>query len=84
MVYLVFLLSKKFVFLRKIDCSRLQNIVTGGGGLVCVYVYSHDGFICLYQLECQGTDQQFCVQDVSFLCQVPLVKLWNEAPSFCN
>ena len=39
---------------------------------VCVFTSIHcEGFICLDQLECQGTDQQCYVKDVSFLCQVP-------------
>ena len=38
---------------------------------VCVFMSIYrEGFICLDQLECQGTDQQCCVVDVSFLCQV--------------
>ena len=37
---------------------------------VCVFTSIHrEGFICL-GLEFQGTDQQCCVEDVSFLCQV--------------
>ena len=30
----------------------------------------HEGFICHEQLECQGTDQQCCVEGISFLHQV--------------
>ena len=34
--------------------------------------YLHEGFICLDQLDYQGTaDQRCCVEDVIFLCQVP-------------
>ena len=38
-----------------------------------------EGFICLEQLECQGTDQWCCVEDVSFLHKVPslLLSLFN-------
>ena len=39
---------------------------------VCVFMSIHrEGFICLDQLTCQGTDQRYCVEDVSFLRQVP-------------
>ena len=38
---------------------------------VCVFASIHrESFICL-GLEFQGTDQRCCVEDVSFLCQVP-------------
>ena len=38
---------------------------------VCTSIY-HEGFICLDQLDYQGTtDQRCCVEDVIFLCQVP-------------
>ena len=37
---------------------------------VCTSIHL-EGFICLVQLECQGTDQRCCVEDVSFLYQVP-------------
>ena len=38
---------------------------------VTVFTLIHrEGFICLEQLECQGTDQQCCVEDVSFVRQV--------------
>ena len=41
---------------------------------VCVCVLfttiHREGFIYL-GLEFQGTDQQYCVEDVAFLCQVP-------------
>ena len=41
---------------------------------ICVSVFPsihRKGFICLEQLECQGTDQRCCVEEVSFLRQVP-------------
>ena len=39
---------------------------------VCVFMSIHlEGFICLKLFECQGTDQWYCVEDISFLCQVP-------------
>ena len=51
---------------------------------VCVCVRASmsihcEGFICLEQLECQGTDQRCCVEDVSFLHIVPslLLSLFN-------
>ena len=37
---------------------------------VCTSIHP-EGFICLVQLECQGADQRCCVEDVSFLYQVP-------------
>ena len=49
---------------------------------MCVFASIHrEGFICLHQLECQGTDQRCCVEDVSFLRQVCSSLLQNEAPS---
>ena len=51
---------------------------------VCVYVFTSihcEGFICLDQLEYQGTDQRCCVENVSFLCQVLSSLLQNEAPN---
>ena len=54
-------------------------------GRVFVFTYIHrEGFICLVQLGCHGTDQRCCVEDVSFLCQVPLSLLQNEAPHLSN
>ena len=51
---------------------------------VCVFTsIHHEDFICL-GLEFQGTDQQCCVEDVTFLCQVLLSLLQYEAPSFSN
>ena len=41
---------------------------------VCVCLFTsiqREDFICLGQLECQGTGQRYCVEDISFLCQVP-------------
>ena len=39
---------------------------------VCVFTFIHrEGFICLDQLECQGTDQR-CY---AFLCQVSIATL---------
>ena len=40
---------------------------------VCVFVCNSihsEGFICLDQLDYQGTDQWCCVEDVYFLCYV--------------
>ena len=35
---------------------------------VCVFTSIHsEGFICLDQLECQGTDQRFFAEKVSFI-----------------
>ena len=32
---------------------------------VCVFTFIHlEGLVCLEQLECQGTDQQFCAEYV--------------------
>ena len=43
---------------------------------VCVFPSIHgEGFICLEQLEYQGTDQRCCVEDASFLHQVPSLPL---------
>ena len=48
---------------------------------VCVFTSIHcEGVICL-GLEIQGTDQQCCVEDISFLCQVSLSLLYYEASS---
>ena len=48
---------------------------------MCVFTSIHrEGFICL-GLEFQGTDQRCCVEDVTFLCQVPSLILQYEAPS---
>ena len=47
---------------------------------VCVYVFTsihREGFICLDQLEYQGTDQRCYVEDINFLCQVPSSQLQN-------
>ena len=41
---------------------------------VCIISIHREGFICLEQLECQRTDQQCCVKDVSFLRQVFRIK----------
>ena len=52
---------------------------------VCVFTSIHrEGFICLNQLEYQGTDQQCYVEDVDFLCQVPSSLPQNAAPSIYN
>ena len=62
---------------------------------VCVYIYPfYPLCACLrpftvqasssQQFECQGADQRYCVEDVSFLCQVPSSLPQNEAPSFPN
>ena len=56
------------------------GVGVGGCGCVCVGVcvcvclftsIQREDFICLGQLECQGTGQRYCVEDISFLCQVP-------------
>ena len=39
---------------------------------MCFTSIGRENFICLEQLECQGTDQRLCAEVVSFLCQVPL------------
>ena len=45
---------------------------------VCVFRSIHrEGFICLDQLGCQGTDQRCCGKDVGFLCRFPSSLLWN-------
>ena len=39
---------------------------------MCVFVFMsirREDLICLNQLVCQGTDQQCCVEGISFLCQ---------------
>ena len=52
---------------------------------VCVCTSIHyEGFIRLDQLECQGTDQRCYVKDVFFICQVPSLLLYNEAPNPSN
>ena len=52
---------------------------------VCVFMSIHlEGFICLKQQDCQGTDQRCYVEDVSFLCQVPSSLLQNGAPNLSN
>ena len=39
---------------------------------VCVFTFIHrEDFICLDQLKYKETDQQCCVEDVSFVCPVP-------------
>ena len=39
---------------------------------LCVLTSIHrEGFICREQLECLRADQGCCVEDVSFVCQVP-------------
>ena len=50
---------------------------------VCMSIH-HKGFICLDQLENQGTDQQCSVEEVYFICQVPSSLLKNEAPNLSN
>ena len=53
---------------------------------VCVFVFTSihcEGFIYL-GLEIQGTDQQCCVEDISFLCQVSLSLLHYEASSLSD
>ena len=38
---------------------------------VCAFTSIHrEGLICLDQLECKGTDEPCCAEDVSFVCQV--------------
>ena len=45
--------------------------VIGDTGDVCEFTSIHrEVFIFLEHLKCQETDQR-CVEDVSFLCQVP-------------
>ena len=54
---------------------------------VCVCVFMsihHEGSMCLEQLECQGTDQQCCVEEVFFLRQVPSFILYNEVLRLSN
>ena len=54
---------------------------------VCVCVHTsiyREGFTCLDQLEFQGTDQRYCVEGASFLCQIPSSLLQNEAPNLSN
>ena len=51
---------------------------------VCVFTSIHcEGFIYL-GLEIQGTGQQCCVEDISFLCQVSLSLLHHEASSLSD
>ena len=39
---------------------------------VCVFTSIHrEDFICLDHLEYQGTEQRYCVEDISSLRQVP-------------
>ena len=49
---------------------------------VCVFI-QRERFISL-GIRFQGTDQRCCVEDVSFLCQVPSLILQYEAPSLSN
>ena len=59
-------------------CGCVCGCGVGGCGCVgvgvCVCLFTsiqREDFICLGQLECQGTGQRYCVEDISFLCQVP-------------
>ena len=51
-------------------CSAIIDLLV----CVCVSVFTsihREVFICLEQLESRGTDHWYCVEDVSFLHQVP-------------
>ena len=67
-------------------CVRVRACVCVCGGVcVCVCTSIHyEDFIRLDQLECQGTDQRCYVKDVFFICQVPSLLLYNEAPNPSN
>ena len=61
--------NHKYNVLLKRNDVRLMPFNT----FMCVRFTSihREDFICLEELECQGTDQRCCTEDVSFLCQVP-------------
>ena len=67
-------------------CVRVRACVCVCVGVcVCVCTSIHyEDFIRLDQLECQGTDQRCYVKDVFFICQVPSLLLYNEAPNPSN
>ena len=78
-------LTKCMLYCTNFGISKIQIVCV----CVCVFLFvftsvHREGYICLEQLECRGTDQQWCVDDVSFLCQVPSLLLKNEAPSLYN
>ena len=51
----------------------------------CVFVYIHrEGVIYLKQFKYQGTDQQCCIEEVSFLRQVPSSLLRMKYRAFQN
>ena len=53
--------------------------------IFCLYMpIHHEGFICLDQLDCQGTYQQCFVEVVYFLSQASSSLIWNEAPNVSN
>ena len=78
----------------KLTCQKKQTGGGGGGGGVCVCACVHarvwvcvfrsihrEGFICLDQLGCQGTDQRCCVEDVGFFWRFSLLLFWNAEPN---
>ena len=87
----VALSSSLSAILIKITPRKKNTICVCVCGCVCVCVclcvcksIHRESFICLDQLECQGTDQRYYVEDVSFVCQVPSSLLQNEAPNLSN
>ena len=49
---------------------------------VCIFRSIHrEGFICLDQLGCQGTDQRCCVEDVGFFWRFSLLLFGNAEPN---